>query len=132
MVFLAGDRRRASSVLLAGPWIACFSVRSRGTPPAYAAPPSDVWVRADAVRLRQVLVNLLSNAVKYNKPGGSVALTWKLSGNECEVLISDTGRGIPADRLASLFQPFNRLGAESSGERGNRHLTRSFRASLPK
>ena len=74
----------------------------------------DVWVSADPVRLRQVLVNLLSNAVKYNRPGGRVALTWKCAGTECEIQVTDTGQGIPADRLAGLFQPFNRLGAESS------------------
>ena len=82
------------------------------------APPGDLWVQADPVRLRQVLVNLLSNAVKYNRPGGRVALTWKHSGNECEVLVTDTGRGIPTDQLASLFQPFNRLGAEFSTVEG--------------
>jgi PAS domain S-box-containing protein len=78
----------------------------------------EVWVKADPVRLRQVLVNLLSNAVKYNRPGGRVALTWKVSGDECEILVVDTGRGIPADQLASLFQPFNRLGAEASNVEG--------------
>lgn len=81
-------------------------------------PPGDVWVNADPVRLRQVLVNLLSNAVKYNRPGGRVALTWKRAGNECEILITDTGRGIHPDQLACLFQPFNRLGAESSTVEG--------------
>ncbi len=81
-------------------------------------PPGDVWVKADPVRLRQVLVNLLSNAVKYNRPGGRVALTWKRSRFECEILITDTGIGIPSDRLANLFQPFNRLGAETSAVEG--------------
>ncbi len=82
------------------------------------APPGDVWVDADPVRLRQVLVNLLSNAVKYNRPGGRVALTWRRSKNRCEILVTDTGQGIPADQLACLFQPFNRLGAESSTVEG--------------
>jgi hypothetical protein len=85
---------------------------------AAAVPPGDVWVNADPVRLRQVLVNLLSNAVKYNRPGGRVALTWKRTGNECEILVTDTGQGIPEARLACLFQPFNRLGAEASTVEG--------------
>jgi CheY-like chemotaxis protein len=83
-----------------------------------STPHGDVWVNADPVRLRQVLVNLLSNAVKYNRPGGRVALTWQRTGSECEILITDTGRGISPEQLACLFQPFNRLGAESSTVEG--------------
>jgi len=83
-----------------------------------ATPTGDAWVNADPVRLRQVLVNLLSNAVKYNRPGGRVALTWRRTDDECEILVTDTGQGIPADQLADLFQPFNRLGAESSAIEG--------------
>ena len=78
----------------------------------------EVWVRADEVRLRQVLVNLLSNAVKYNRPGGRVALSWRVVAGRCEIRVEDTGRGIAADKLASLFEPFNRLGAESSRVEG--------------
>ncbi|MFL6682679.1 MAG: ATP-binding protein [Burkholderiaceae bacterium] len=80
--------------------------------------PDDTWVNADPVRLRQVLVNLLSNAVKYNRPGGRVALTWRRMDDACEILVTDTGQGIPAEQLACLFQPFNRLGAESSAVEG--------------
>jgi len=75
-------------------------------------------VRADPTRLRQVLTNLLSNAVKYNRRGGHVTLrAWPAEG-EWHIEVEDTGQGIaPADR-ARLFQPFNRLGRESSAVSG--------------
>ena len=78
----------------------------------------DVWVQADRVRLRQILVNLLSNAVKYNRPGGSVTLDWHAANGRCEVSVADTGQGIPSQQLSNLFEPFNRLGAESSKVEG--------------
>ncbi|MES2991845.1 MAG: ATP-binding protein [Pseudomonadota bacterium] len=84
--------------------------------PARAA--SEIWVRADAVRLRQILVNLLSNAVKYNRPGGMVRLTWQRSAQTCIVRVIDTGRGISEAQFEKLFQPFNRLGAETSAVEG--------------
>jgi len=74
----------------------------------------ELWVQADRVRLRQILVNLMSNAIKYNRPGGSVAVTWRACEGQCEVLVIDTGQGIAPDKLGSLFEPFNRLGAEAS------------------
>ncbi|MEX0912142.1 MAG: PAS domain S-box protein [Gemmatimonadota bacterium] len=80
------------------------------------------FVHADRQRLTQVLLNLLSNAVKYNRPGGSVRLTCERltdeSGGRLRVLVHDTGRGIPADRMDELFVPFSRLGAEQSDEEG--------------
>jgi len=80
--------------------------------------PSTVWVSADPLRLRQVLVNVLSNAVKYNRPGGRVSLSWRVRGDECEVDIADTGIGIAPEKLEQLFEPFNRLGAEASKVEG--------------
>ena len=76
-------------------------------------------VYADRQRMRQVLINLFSNAVKYNRPGGSVRVG-------CRRGAAGRGgrRGVghrPGDRRRAaprLFQPFDRLGAESSGVEG--------------
>jgi PAS domain S-box-containing protein len=76
--------------------------------------PGVPWVQADRLRLKQVLLNLLSNAIKYNRPGGEVALSWRADGGQWQLRIADTGRGMTAEQLAHLFEPFNRLGVERS------------------
>ncbi|MBT9505124.1 MAG: PAS domain-containing protein [Rhodoferax sp.] len=76
-------------------------------------------VRADRFRLKQVLLNLLSNAVKYNSEAGSICLSvHSVDGGRLRIAVSDTGPGIPADRLVELFQPFNRLDAGYSEVEG--------------
>jgi PAS domain S-box-containing protein len=80
--------------------------------------PAGAVVRADRVRLRQVLLNFLSNAVKYNRAGGSIRLHAEVRNDHVRIAVADTGQGIAPDRLAELFQPFNRLGAEGSGIEG--------------
>ncbi|NDG41134.1 MAG: PAS domain-containing sensor histidine kinase [Betaproteobacteria bacterium] len=75
-------------------------------------------VLADRTRLRQVLLNLLSNAVKYNREGGSIAVALTCQGAELSIAISDNGSGLLPEQLATLFQPFNRLGAEASQTEG--------------
>jgi signal transduction histidine kinase len=83
------------------------------------ADPTENFVRADAQRLKQVMLNLLSNAVKYNRAGGSVRVAVEPVGaDSIAVVVSDTGRGIPASRLGQLFVPFERLGAESTDVEG--------------
>jgi len=80
----------------------------------------DVLVEADANRLKQVFLNLLTNAVKYNNQGGSVSISCSEPGKgRVRISIKDTGDGISADHLDQLFQPFNRLGAESSSTEGS-------------
>jgi len=77
-------------------------------------------VNADRTRLKQVLLNLLSNAVKYNREHGAVIVECT-AGDEGRVRISiqDTGAGLTADQLRSLFQPFNRLGRDGTGIEGS-------------
>jgi signal transduction histidine kinase len=76
-------------------------------------------VQADRRRLKQVLINLLSNAIKYNREQGTVSVTWALlPQRRVRVSVQDTGRGLGADQLAQLFQPFNRLGQEASALEG--------------
>lgn len=72
-------------------------------------------VKVDPIRFKQVLLNLLSNAVKYNVEGGNISVHFdQISEDIMRFEISDTGRGIPAELQTQLFQPFNRLGAETS------------------
>jgi len=71
-------------------------------------------VRANATRLQQVLLNLLSNAVKYNIDQGRVHVLAWANGSWVHLRVSDTGQGMDAEQLRALFEPFNRLGAETS------------------
>jgi CheY-like chemotaxis protein/anti-sigma regulatory factor (Ser/Thr protein kinase) len=74
---------------------------------------------ADRTRVKQVVVNLLSNAIKYNHAGGIVKVTCRATTAErTRISFHDTGEGLSADKLAQLFQPFNRLGQESGAEEG--------------
>ena len=76
-------------------------------------------VKADRQRLRQVVLNLLSNAVKYNRESGSVTVTSTLTADGyAQVAVTDTGPGISSEKLARLFMPFDRLGAEQTGIEG--------------
>ena len=76
-------------------------------------------VKADRVRLKQVLLNLLSNAVKYNRDHGAVVV--ECTGTEegrVRISVQDTGIGLRPDQLESLFQSFNRLGQEAGEVEG--------------
>lgn len=78
--------------------------------------PEPFIVRADHIRLKQVLLNLISNAIKYNRRGGKVCIQGETiettSDHFLRLHVQDTGNGIAPERMKELFRPFNRLGAE--------------------
>jgi signal transduction histidine kinase len=66
----------------------------------------DVRVRADPEKLQQILINLVSNAIKFTDPGGVIAVTCTVEGEQVRIDVSDTGCGIPADQMDQVFDPF--------------------------
>jgi len=72
-------------------------------------PDNNVIINADKDRILQVFENILSNAVKFTGPGGRITIFARLRKNELEVIISDTGIGIPKKDLPHIFQKFYRV-----------------------
>jgi len=74
----------------------------------------DVRVRADREKVEQILVNLMTNAIKFTEPDGEITLDCEEVGDRVMVRVRDTGRGIPADKLSAIFEPFVQV-ARSAG-----------------
>ncbi|MGH9432839.1 MAG: PAS domain S-box protein, partial [Terriglobia bacterium] len=85
-----------------------------------SAPSIAVW--ADPDRVIQVVTNLLSNAIKFSPPGAAVALSARLEGNQVMVSVQDQGRGIPADKLETIFERFRQVDATDLREKGGTGL----------
>lgn len=66
----------------------------------------DLHLRGDRERIAQILMNLLTNAIKFTEEGGRVALSVDADPSVVRIHVSDTGRGIPADRQNRIFDPF--------------------------
>ena len=89
---------------------------------AYEPFAADVMVRADMHRLQQIVLNLLTNAIKFTERGGAIRLSCEVladrtdakGGRVARVCVHDTGRGMPADRLEAIWQPFVQLGRKLS------------------
>ena len=81
--------------------------------------PRQFMVLADPVRLQQVVINLLSNAIKYNRRSGTVnVMVEATTADVLRICVQDSGDGISEDLLSQLFEPFNRLGQETSTTQG--------------
>lgn len=85
-------------------------------------PESPVWLNADATRLEQVFMNLLDNATKYTDAGGSIFLHLSQEGMDggarAVVRLKDTGVGIPAHKLPSIFELFSQVDESLERSRG--------------
>jgi PAS domain S-box-containing protein len=120
------------------------------------------YVMADRQMLQQVLLNLLANAIKYNREGGVVNISCSELSSELHyeadgvrggqdpaapespqlparvrIVVSDTGHGLPPDKMARLFTPFERLGAEHGDVEGtglglalSKHLVKAMGGSI--
>ncbi len=77
------------------------------------------FVKVDRTRLKQALINLLTNAIKYNRMGGTVSVASIVTTpGRIRISVEDSGEGLPREKIAQLFQPFNRLGQEMGGPEG--------------
>lgn len=74
-------------------------------------------IRGDPARLQQVVCNLLSNAIKFTAPGGRVDVELALSGDQVQISVADTGKGIKSEFLPHVFERFR----QEDGSISRRH-----------
>jgi PAS domain S-box-containing protein len=76
----------------------------------------------DGDRLIQTLTNLLANAVKFSSPGGAVRITSEQRDGEMRFEVRDHGRGIPADKLETIFERFTQVDSSDARQHGGTGL----------
>jgi signal transduction histidine kinase len=74
-------------------------------------------VRGDESLLLQMLLNLIDNAIRYTERG-EVAIGWETAGRNVELIVQDTGPGIPEEQLERIFEPFYRIDPSRAYTRG--------------
>ena len=85
--------------------------------------PNDVTIYADPDRILQALTNLISNAIKYSPDHGTIFLSANQTDeNEARFVVHDQGRGIPQNKLETIFERFGQVDASDSREMGGTGL----------
>lgn len=101
-----------------------FNARAVGRSVKLRSEVPDLEVRADMVRLEQVLSNLVDNAIKYGRQGGNVSVNAQLvaARDSVEISVSDDGPGMPSEALERVFERFYRVEKARSREQGGTGL----------
>ena len=107
-----------------------FRAASKNVPLACRiAPDVPDLLRADPIRLRQILVNLVGNAIKFTTQG-EILVTIDYDAPYLRVAVRDTGIGIPEEKQASIFQPFEQADGSTTRRYGGTGLGLSISARL--
>jgi len=88
----------------------------------FSVSPVLAWLRVDPDKIIQTLTNLLSNAIKFSTEGSTVWLTAEHRGEQMLFQVKDQGRGIPADKLETIFGRFQQIDASDSRKKGGTGL----------
>jgi PAS domain S-box-containing protein len=81
-------------------------LKAKGLSYRFDGCPNAEFVRADRDKLQQIVLNLLSNAVKFTDRGGEITVSCEADGDSVRLRVSDTGIGIPAEKIDAIFDPF--------------------------
>jgi PAS domain S-box-containing protein len=81
--------------------------------------PADLGtIHGDFDRIQQIIWNLLSNAVKFTNPDGTIEVIGRRIGSTIQITVRDTGKGIPREHLATIFERFRQLDSSTTRQRG--------------
>ncbi len=80
---------------------------------------TDFVVHADAEKINRVLYNLVSNSVRYSRAGDKISISAQRRNNDVEIIVSDQGAGIPADKLETIFERFQQVKGDAKGATGS-------------
>ncbi|WP_440951579.1 PAS domain S-box protein [Methanococcoides sp. FTZ1] len=90
----------------------------------------DICIKADRLKVTQVLFNLVSNAIKFTPEGGSVMIRAEKEAETLVIKVEDTGIGIPESAQCDLFKPFSQLDASANRQFGGTGLGLSLAKKL--